>query len=325
MSGKARLITVIPVGAADANLARTLDSLRAQTPRPDRVLIVSYGAPDRAPPPPAPGESLPIEWRGLGANHSFLDACNIGLGMAANTRHLHLLRAGDVVRPGFYASLLHALGDGDAFALAFCLQESVDAAGRRLWVAGWRRRRLTVFSRDAFLRRMMGLQPLPLSTALLRTGGHRLPARFRVEISQIGHKQFWAAFGAHCVRIVRVNQPLCVHACPVPLPAGPLLPGMQPLVYDELRVMRNVEAMLAARPGWWGRQRMMWIFSRRAALKARRARQLHKPYHAREIARAARSLAGWWRWVPARWSILLRDWLVFGVLRRRRDEGDLYR
>lgn len=325
MPGKARLITVIPVGDGETALARTLDSLAAQTVRPDRVLVVNHGGADNLEPVASGFAALRCEWRKLGPGHRFFDACNTGLSLATNTRHLHLLRAGDTLQPAFYETLIHALGDGDAFALAFCLEETLDTAGRRVGIAGWRRRRPTLFGREAFLKRMMRLTPLPVSTALIRTGGYRLPVKFRTEITQLAHQGFWASFAAHCVRIVRVNQPLCTHHWAPAAAVEPLLPGMQPLVYDELRVMQNADHLREQRAGWWGRQRMLWTFCRRAALKTRRAAQMRKPYHAREIARAGRSVAGWWRWLPAVAAVTLREWIVFGLLRRRRHPRDLYR
>jgi len=286
--------------------------------------VVDYGSHDGTARVAAEFTALPCEWRSLTPGHHFFDACNTGLQLAANTRHLHFLRAGDVLQPAFYETLLQALGDGDAFALAFCLEETRDAEGRRVRVAGWRRRRATEFSQDEFLRTMTQLRPLALSTALLRTGGHRVPVKFRVGISQLAHKAFWAGFAAHCDRIVRVNQPLSAHPWASPTARAPLLPGMQPLVYDELCVMQTADHLRARRGGWWQRQQMFWILSRRAALKARRATQMHKPYHAREIARASRNVVGWWRWLPARAAVAVRDWVVFGALRRPRDPRDLY-
>lgn len=325
MSGKARLITVIPVCDSGQVLRRTLDSLAAQKVRPDRVLLVDYGSTDSTAQVAADFGALPCEWQSLPPSHKFFDACNAGLHLAANTRHLHLLRPGDILRPGFYEEMLRALGDGDAFALAFCLDETADTSGQRITAHGWSRGRPKVLSRDAFLLRMSRLEPLPLSTALLRTGGHRVPVKFRVEIAQLAHKGFWASFAAHADRIVRVNQRLCVRQWG-PLSNGkPLLPGLQTLVYDELRVMQNADHLRAQRGGWLERERRMWILSQRAALKARRAAQMLKPYHAREIGRACRDVAGWWRWLPARAAVAVRDWVVFGALRRKRDPRDLYR
>ena len=326
MSGKARLITVIPVCNSQQTLSRTLASLTSQTTKPDRVVLLDFGSTDATERVPAQFANLHWEWQTLPPGHKFFDACNAGLHLAANTRHLHLLRCGDILRPTFYESLLSALGNGDTFGLAYCLDETADVAGERLFATGWQRKRPTRFSPDAFLRRMSRLETLPLSTALIRTGGHRVPVRFRVEISMLAHKGFWASFAAHCDAIVRVNQHLCVRQWE---PQGnghqPLLPGMQALVYDEVRVMQNAEHLRANGGGWVARQRRLWILSRRAALKARRAEQMHKPYHAREIARACRDLTGWWRWLPAKAVVVARDWLVFGALRRRRDPRDLYR
>lgn len=325
MPGKARLITVIPACNSERTLPRTLASLAAQTVKPDRVLVVDYGSTDGTERVVAGFTALPCEWRRLPPEHSFFHACNTGLQLAVNTRHLHFLRPGDVLQPAFYEELLRALGDGDAFALAFCLEETRDAAGQPVWVAGRRRQQATVFSHDAFLVAMGRLERLPLSTALLRTGGRRVPLGFRVEISQLAHKNFWASFAVHCSRLVRVNQPLCAHQWEPPSVTEPMLPGMQPLVYDELRVMQNADHLRDERGGWWERQRRLWIFARRAALKARRTEQMQKLHHAPEIGRACRTQAGWLRWLPATVVIVLRDWLVFGLLRRKRHPQDLYR
>ena len=129
MSGKARLITIIPVCDSEQTLPRTLASLASQTVKPDRVLCVDYGSTDGTERVAGKFGDLPCEWQKLAPGHKFFDACNAGVHLSANTRHLHLLRPGDVLRPSFYESLLGALGNGDAFALAFCLDE--DAAHLR--------------------------------------------------------------------------------------------------------------------------------------------------------------------------------------------------
>lgn len=325
MKGFQQIITIIPTRNSAPVLPRTLASLAAQTTRPDRVLVVDYGSTDRTAELAAASTAPVCEWLALPDGHSFFDACNRGLELVPQTRHLHILQPGDTLKPDYYQAMIAAMGAGNERALAFCGQRLLDDAGHRVSVSGRRRGRPSLLSREAFLARMARLTAQPLSTVLLRTGGVCVPAKLRGEISQLAHLGFFATYASQSERIARVNQPLCIRQWETPGAEPPLLPGMQPLVYDEIRIMQHADQLRGERSGWGNDQRRLWILAWRSALKALRASQMQKPYHAREIARAARKTVGWWRWLPAAMLIRLRDWMVFGLLRRRRHPYDLYR
>ena len=124
-----RLVTVIPVYNGERFLRATLESVVAQTRRPDRVIIQDNCSTDRTAAIAKEFEQEGFEWR-LNEEHvSSTKNFNAALRFAAEADVLHLLTADDLVTPDFYERLLQPLESVEGRALAYAAYKVIDENG----------------------------------------------------------------------------------------------------------------------------------------------------------------------------------------------------
>src|SRR5204862_1139101 len=132
-------------------ILQTLESVAAQTRRPDRVVVLDNCSTDTTPEIVKGFKGLPIEYvrnpRDLGSFGNF----NRCMEFAAETEYLQILHGDDLIAPEFYETMTRHLEDCRGLGLAWCLDERIDENGRRLSVSGKGDGRAQVLERDTFL------------------------------------------------------------------------------------------------------------------------------------------------------------------------------
>jgi glycosyltransferase involved in cell wall biosynthesis len=123
------LTTVIPVYNGEKFLPATLESVAAQTRRPDRVVVLDDGSTDGT-------ARIAKEFSGIQVEH-VLNPKNLGLfenhnralDFSEETDYLHILHANDLIKPDFYEEVLGCFQAGREPAMGFSQYEFIDEEG----------------------------------------------------------------------------------------------------------------------------------------------------------------------------------------------------
>src|SRR5215212_2234968 len=106
---KAQLITYIPVYNGSEFILQTLQSVAAQTLKPDRVIVQDNLSTDNTEELVKGFKGISCEWHQNEKNLGWLGNANRGLEYATETNYLHILCADDLIRPAFYQRLIESL------------------------------------------------------------------------------------------------------------------------------------------------------------------------------------------------------------------------
>ena len=321
---KSRIITAIPVFNGEPFLLQTLESVARQTLRPDRVVVLDNCSTDRTEEIVKNFTGIKCEFIRNEKNLGLFGNLNRCLGFAAETEFLHLLHADDLIEPQFYEVMTGLFAGGDGRGLAWCLDERIDEQNRHLSFSGRADGGIEAVDRDAFLRRKAELGNQAFCATLLRTDGQPVPVVFREDCPIMGDTLFWAAFGAHCEKIVHIRRALGQYRWHGSNETVFHAPAIKPLVLDEWLTMETNELLRGK--GWSSlrKLKLKGLFAVRSGIKARRVRQNGDASYSREIAGAARGITGWPLWLAAQVLVALRDFYLFTILRRTRHPKNIY-
>src|SRR5437867_1822570 len=262
------MTTTIPVRNSQAFLLQTLESVAAQTRRPDRVVVLDNCSTDDTPQIAQAFKALPIEYirnpRDLGPFGNF----NRCLDFAAETEFLQILHGDDLIAPEFYEVMTRHLEDSGGRGMGWCLDERIDEQGRRLSVSGKPDGRVQTLERDNFLARKAEIGNQAFCATLLRTNRQATPARFPEDMPILGDMVFWPKFGAHCQKIVTVNLVLAKYRWHGSNETVFRAPGIEALVVDEWRTMETVESLRGKKPGLLRRMKLKGLLAVRSGIKA---------------------------------------------------------
>jgi glycosyltransferase involved in cell wall biosynthesis len=321
---KSNLITAVPVFNGEPFIVQTLESLARQTLRPDRVVVLDNGSTDRT-------EEIVKNFAGIRCEF-FRNPSNLGLfgnfnrclDFAAETEFLQILHTDDTLEPRFYEVMTAALADCRGRGLAWCVDERVDEENRHLSFSGKVDGAMEVLPRDIFLQRKAEIGNQAFCATLIKTNGQPSPCRFPLDFPILGDQVYWAAYGAHCEKTVHLHQALAKyrwHGSTQTVQRGA---SIQSLVLDEWRTMEMNE-MLRGK-GWSAARRLKLkgLLAVRSGIKARRVRQNGDAAYSREIAQATRGITGWPLWIAGQVLVRLRDFYLFGILRRKRHPKNIY-
>lgn len=320
---KADLITVIPVYNGERFLEQTLRSVAAQTRRPDRLVVLDNCSTDRTEEIVRSFSDMPCEWVRNPQNVGLFGNLNRALEFAPQTRHLHLLPADDLLAPRFFEVMLPVLEPCPGPGLAWCLDERIDEEGRHLSVSGRTGGEVQVLSVAEYLRQKAEIGNQALAATILKTNYQPAPCQFRMDMPILADVVFYAEWGRHCQRIVRVAKPLARYRWHGGNMSCALMPGLQALVLDEWKTMQHIEALHGG-SGLVRRWKLRGLFGVRTGIKARRIRQLGQADYARQIVRAGRQISGWPLWLAAQFLVHARDLIVYGLLGRRRQPQNVF-
>jgi glycosyltransferase involved in cell wall biosynthesis len=321
---RSNIITVIPVYNGEKFILPTLESIARQSLRPDRVIVLDNCSTDGTEKIVREFTGLACEWIRNPQNLGLFGNFNRALEFATETRYLHLCCADDLVQPGFLAKLTVELDDCDGFGLGWCLDERIDEDGHHLSVSGKANGAVDVIPVDTFLCRKAEISNQAISGSLLKTNYQPAPAIFRLDMPILADVAFWAAWGKHCRKLVQVNSPLSQYRWHGDNATNQLLPGIQALILDEWKVMQLNEQLRAGSPSPVRRFKLKGLFAVRTGVKAKRVRQQNNLAYAAEITREGKKISGPLAWWMGQAVVEARDWVIYGLLRRRRHPRNIY-
>ncbi len=322
-----KLTTVIPVYNAEAYVVQTLESVSRQSRRPDRVVVVDNCSTDNTEKLVKEFKGLPCEWMRNPSNLGLLGNCNRALEFADQTQYLQILHADDLLEPGFYETLLPTLEDCQGFGLAYCLDERIDDNGQHLSVSGRATGQVTVLGRDEYLRERAEIGNQAFCATLLKTDYQKTPCLFRLDIPILADMVFWPDWGRHCQKIVKLASPLGKyrwHGTNATNSSGAAMVDLNALVLDEWRTMQIVEGWREQPASVIRRMKLKGLFAVRSGIKAKRFRELGNRAYSRRIVQAARPVCGLPLWLMGQTIVHSRDWVVYGLLGRKKHPKNVF-
>jgi hypothetical protein len=320
----ATITTTIPIRNGEQFLLQTLESLAAQTRKADRVVVLDNCSTDATPQIAQHFKGLPLEYirnpRDLGAFGNF----NRCLDFAPETQYLQILHGDDFISPRFYELLIKNLEDCSGRGLAWCLDERIDEQGRRLSISGKPDGRAQVFDKDTFLARKAEISNQAFCATLMKTNQQPAPERFPMDMPILGDMVFWARFGAHCEKLVSLNELLAHYRWHGSNETVVRAPTVQALIGDEWRTMNEVEALRGKSGGAVRWMKLKGLMAVRSGIKAKRFRQLGNRSYSGEIIKAAKGYTGLPLWLAGQSLVELRELLVFKIGRRPRHPQNIF-
>jgi glycosyltransferase involved in cell wall biosynthesis len=318
-----KIITTIPVRNGEQFIAQTLESVARQTLKPDRVVVIDNCSKDRTEEIVRNFKGFPCEFirnpKDLGLFQNF----NRCLEFADQTEYLQILHADDTIEPTFYEEMTAFLADCDGFGMAFCLDERIDENNQHLSMSGKADGVVENLTRDQFLRRKAEIGNQAFCATLLKTGGKPAPCLFPLDFPIVGDMVYWAAFGAHCKKIVHVHKAIAKYRWHGSTQTASY-DSIQILVHDEWRAMEKNEMLRGV--GWqpMRKLKLKGLLSVRANIKSKRVRQNGNASYSKEIADAGRSLTGLPLWLAGKFLVELRDFYIFKIQGRPRHPKNIY-
>ena len=320
---KSQIITTIPVFNGEAFIAQTLESVARQTLAPDRVVVLDNCSTDRT-------EEIvrhfpfPCEFVRNEKNLGLFGNLNRCLTYATQTKFLHILHADDLIEPDFYREMTGVLTNSEGLGLAWSQDERIDENNEHLSWSGKPDGKVELLSRDQFLQLKAEIRNQAFCATLLRTNGLPAPCEFPLDVPILGDMIFWAAFGAHCEKIVHVHRALGKYRWHGSNQTVFLGPSIQSLILDEWRAMETNEALRGKGWLWHRKLKLRGLLAVRSGIKARRVRQNGNLTYALEIKQAARKITGRPLWLAGAGLVYLRDFYLFNILHRKRHPKNIY-
>jgi glycosyltransferase involved in cell wall biosynthesis len=320
---QSNLITVIPVYNGERFLLRTLQSVAAQTVRPDRLVVLDNCSTDGTEKIVREFQTLKCELIRNPKNLGLFGNMNRALELAEQTRYLHILCADDLITPKFFETLVPTLESCQGFGLAYCLDERIDEQGGHLSLSGRITRVVEEVPVEAYLQQKGEIANQALGGTIYKTDFQKSPCQFRLDMSILADVVFYAEWGKHCRKIVKVNEALAQYRWHGANTSCELMPGLQALVLDEWKTMQLIE-VLRGGTGWVRSCKLRGLFGVRSGIKARRIRQLGNLKYSREIVAAGRKISGLPLWFAAQCVVHARELLVYGIMGRRRQPNNVF-
>jgi glycosyltransferase involved in cell wall biosynthesis len=321
---KSRLVTTIPVFNGEQFILQTLESVARQTLPPDRVVVLDNCSTDRTEEIVRGFKALKCEFIRHPSNLGLFQNFNRCLDFAAETEFLQILHADDTLEPGFYETMIGALGRVAGRSLGWCLDRRIDESGRELSLSGKPDGSTEVMDRDSFLKRKAEIGNQAFCATLIKTNFQPPPCAFPLDYPILGDMIFWGAFGSHCEKIVHVHKPLANYRWHGSNETVFRAPTIQSLVLDEWRTMETNENLRGK--GWslFRKLKLKGLLAVRSGIKAKRVRQNGNAAYAGEIVRAARNITGGMLWTAGQALVETRDFYLFKIQRRTRHPKNIY-
>lgn len=321
---KSRIITTIPVCNGEKFIAQTLESIARQSLRPDRVVVLDNCSTDRTEEIVRNFTGIKCEFIRNPSNLGLFQNFNRCLEFAAETEFLQILHADDTIEPQFYQIMTEALTAGQGRGLAWCLDRRIDENNKFLSLSGKEDEQIEMLDGDSFLKLKAEIRNQAFCATLLKTDFQPAPCQFPLDYPILGDMIFWAAFGAHCQRIVHVHQALASYRWHGSNETVFRAPTLQSLIFDEWRTMETNERLRRKGWGWDRRLKLKALLAVRSGIKAKRVRQNGDPAYVQKIKEAARPITGWPLWFAGKILVELRDFYLFKICRRSRHPKNIY-
>ena len=320
---QSNIITVIPVYNGERFILATLQSIAAQTVKPDRLIVLDNCSTDSTPKIVQEFAGLKCEYIRNPSNLGLFGNMNRALEFADQTRHLHILCADDLITPKFFEQIIPTVENCTGFGLAFCLDERIDDQGEYLSISGRATGQIEEIPATTYLTQKGEIANQALGGTIYKTNSKKMPCQFRMDMPILADVVFYAEYGKHCQKIVKLHDTLTQYRWHGTNQSCELMPGIQPLVLDEWKTMQLVEAM-RGQTGFVRSCKLKGLFGVRSGIKARRIRQLGNLKYSREIVAAGRNISGLPLWFAAQCVVHAREFVVYGLLRRRRMPQNVF-
>ncbi|MBC8243708.1 MAG: glycosyltransferase [Verrucomicrobia bacterium] len=312
MSDRARIISVIPVYNGERFIRATLDSVAAQTLRPDRVIVLDDASTDDTAQLVETYEALTCELIRGEKNEGLFCNFNKALGYAEECDFLHYLCADDVLLPGFMERMIDALADAPAPSFSYCLPEFIDKDGKRLESPKPKRSQPRAVSANALLAQHSECDSLMLGGIVLKSLGQACPVAFRTDMPHAADCVFYSDLTKACEQRVAVPEVLLqVRRHPFSMTKRNE-ENIQSWVLDEWEAIQHAFDLMEqpCLTRWLRRQKLRCLFAARSRVKMQQMAG-EKPDHVRRIYESARPKVPWLHWQLGGVTVSLRD-LFFG-------------
>ncbi len=312
MSDRARIISVIPVYNGERFIRATLDSLAAQTLRPDRVIVLDDASTDGTAELVETYEPLDCELIRSEQNEGLFNNFNRALGYATGCDYLHYICADDVLLPGFMERMTAALADAPAPSFSYCLPEFVDKDGNRLESPEPKRSQPRAVSANALLAQHSECDSLMLGGVLIKSLGQACPVSFRTDMPHAADCVFYSDLAKVCEQRVAVPEVLLqIRRHPFSMTKRNE-ENIQSWVLDEWEAIQHAFGLMQQQglTRWLRRQKLRCMFAARSRVKMQQIAD-EKPDHARRIYESARPKVPWLHWQLGCVTVFFRD-LFFG-------------
>jgi len=321
---KAKITTAIPVRNGQEFILQTLQSLAAQTLRPDRVIVLDNLSTDATEEIVRGFKELPVEFirnsTDLGTFGNF-DRC---LDFAAETEYLQILHADDLILPEFYETMVGYLQDCPGRAFGWSTDERIDEHNRHLTFSGKVEGGVDILDRDTFLKIKAEIGNQSFCSTLMKTNYLPAPARFPMDMLVYGDMVYWARFGSHAEKIVFVNRPLAQYRWHQTNMSVFVAPNLKSLVVDCWNTMQMAEALRNKPTEPSRRLKLKGLMAVRCGIMAKRFRQLGNLPYSREIVKTGRGYTGLPIWLAGQVLVQLRELIVFKICRRPRHRQNIF-
>lgn len=321
---KAKIITAIPVYNGQKFIRQALESVAAQSLRPDRLIVLDNCSTDRTEQVVKEFAAMPCEWIRNPRNLGLFGNCNRALEFAPETKYLHLLCADDLIEPRFLDVMVRALDSCEGRGLAFCLDQRVDEHNQPLSVSGKPTGNIREIPTDTFLQWKAEIGNQALGATLFKTDYQAAPCQFRMDMPILADVAFYGEFAGHAHKIVKVNEALVRYRWHGENMSCALMPTLEALVLDEWRVMQLNEKLRAARTSPVRAFKLKGLFAVRTGIKAKRIREQNNVAYADQVVREGKRIAGPLAWNMGQAVVEARDLVVYKFLGRPKHPRNVY-
>ncbi len=321
---KSNVITVIPVYNGEKFISQTLQSVAAQTVRPDRLIVLDNCSTDNTQNLVKGFSGMACEYIRNPRNLGLFGNCNRALDFAPETDYLHLLPADDLIEPRFFEVMVPTLRSCDGFGIAFCLDERIDEHNRNLSISGKCSGAIEPLGKDAFIRSKAEIANQALGGTVLKTNGQATPCRFRMDMPILADVAFYAEWAKHSRQIVKVNQALTRYRWHGDNMSCSLTPTIDALILDEWKVMQLNERLREKPTGPVRSFKLKGLFAVRTGIKAKRIREQNNPSYSDQVVREGKRIAGPVAWHMGQVVVEARDLLVYKLLGRSKHPRNVY-
>lgn len=304
------VVSAIPVYNAARFLPETLDCLAAQSRPPDRVVAFDNGSTDDSLRILESHPRLRIEVRRNETNVGIIGNLNRCLSLAPEADYLHVIMADDLVKPPFMEKAIAALQPLPGQALAYVLEERIDALSRVVGPSSPPRRPGGgLIPAGQFLRRQATLETILLPGVLFKTARQPIVPRFG-DLPQLADGVFLAECAHHGMAVVEIAETLCQLRLSEANASARYRTHLQYFVRDEWRAMRQIASWIPE-PAWrrpLTQALLTVILAARTEVK-RQLFERENPDYARQVDAVRREEAGWLLGNAGVLAVRLRDLL----------------
>ena len=321
---KSKIITVIPVFNGEKFILQTLESVAAQKLRPDRLIVIDNCSTDSTERIVRNFTAIKCEWQRNPTNLGLFGNCNRALEFCNQADYLHILHADDLIEPAYYETMVRHLDSCDSFGLGYCLDERIDESNHSLSISGKPDGRIEEIPVDRFLEQKAEIGNQAFSGTLLKSNGNPAPCQFRMDMPILADMVYWADWGRHCKKIIKVNLPLSKYRWHGDNTTTAHAPTLQALVLDEWKTMQLVEGFRAQKPGAVRSFKLKGLFAVRSGIKALRFREQGKPDYSRQIVSEVKKITGPLAWLMGQFVVHLRELVVYKIQGRKKHPKNVY-